>query len=146
MLEWAEECKDDPITDEEVDLREEGARENSGQLYAFLLFYTTLGPRQIVKGCRSNGAEAWRRLQHRFDLDTAQNQIGAMIRPLMPPKVKDLKLFNYAIEKWEEGLRKQQEVTGEAPLNDATKRALLTKMVPDDLGKHLKLNAGRLNS
>ena len=46
----------------------------------------------------------------------------------------------------EEGLRKQQEVTGEAPLTDSTKRALLIKMVPDDLGKYLKLNAGRLNS
>ena len=146
MLEWAEERKDEAITDEEVDLHEDGARENSGQLYTFLLFYTTLEPRQIVKGCRGNGAEAWRRLKHRFDPDNAQNQIGAMIRSLMPPKVKDLKLLNYAIEKWEEGLRKQQEVTGEAPLTDSTKRALLINMVPDDLGKYLKLNAGRLNS
>ena len=146
MLEWAEERKDEAITDEEVDLHEDGARENSGQLYTFLLFYTTLEPRQIVKGCRGNGAEAWRRLKHRFDPDNAQNQIGAMIRSLMPPKVKDLKLLNYAIEKWEEGLRKQQEVTGEVPLTDSTKRALLINMVPDDLGKYLKLNAGRLNS
>ena len=77
---------------------------------------------------------------------TAYNQVGAMIRSLQPPKVKDLKLLNYAIEKWEDGMRRQQEITGETPLNDATKRALLTNMVPDDLGRHLKLNAGRLDS
>ena len=90
--------------------------------------------------------EVWRRLKHRFSPDTAHNQVGAMIRSLQPPKIKDLELLNYALEKWEDGLRKQQEVTGEVPLNDATKRALLTKMVPDDLGRHLKLNATRLDS
>ena len=32
MLEWAEERKEEPITEEEVDLHDDGARENSGQL------------------------------------------------------------------------------------------------------------------
>ena len=36
--------------------------------------------------------------------------------------------------------------TGDVPLNDANNRALVIKMVPDDLDKHLKLNAGRLDS
>lgn len=59
-----------------------------------------------------------------------------MIRSLQPPRIKDVKDLYFASERWEEGLRRQQELTGEPPFNDATKRALLTSMVPDDRARH----------
>ena len=106
LMLWAEERKDESISQEEVELHDDGAREDSAQIYAYLLFYTSDEPRQIVKGCRGNGAEVWRRLKHRFNPDTACKQVGALVRSLQPPKVKDLTLLNYAPEKWGDGLSK----------------------------------------
>lgn len=74
-----------------------------------------------------------------------KKHIGATIRFLLPrmPRTKDL---HYAIEKWKEGPQCQQELTGEAPFDDAAKRALLTGIAPEDFAKHLKLNVRRLGS
>ena len=69
-----------------------------------------------------------------------------MLQALQPPKFAHLKNLMAGIEKWEEGIRRQHAITGEDPLTDGTKRAILVKMVPVELATHLQLNAPRLDS
>ncbi len=60
--------------------------------------------------------------------------------------MRELKNVSCALEKWEERLRRQQEATGEAPLNNAYKRTVVMNMMPDELGNWLKLNAAQFDS
>lgn len=63
-----------------------------------------------------------------------------------PPKIADMRSIFPAIGRWEEGLRRQQDKTGELPLDDGTKRSILLHMVPAKFSQHLKQNAWALNS
>ena len=48
-----------------------------------------------------------------------------------------------ALERWEDEIRKHDEITGAAMLNEATKKAIVTQMAPSELARHLRLNADR---
>lgn len=108
--------------------------------------HTTEKPRVNFKSCRRSGLEAWRKLKARHESTKELSHVSALLRALQPPNVKDLKVVLRALDHGEEGLRRQEENIGGPPLNDATQRAIMAQMAPDNLGRHLRLNARSLNS
>ena len=63
-----------------------------------------------------------------------------------PTKITDVRELLRAPERLEDEIRKHEENTGAAMLNEATKKAIATDMAPPELATHLKLNAHRYNT
>ena len=145
-LRWAEKHWEHPIEVNDVELETEMEAEENEALHAYLMVNTHGEPRTIIKGSLGNGLEAWRRLKNRYDPETEMNQIGATIRALNPPKVLNIGELLPAIERWEDELRRQEDVAGAPALNEPAKKAIVTEMVPEELGNHLRLNASKYQS
>ena len=128
-MKWAEN-KGDAITGfEEATLQIPQVTEvELRELYVYLLHYLIGEPRIIAKGSNGNGAEAWRRSKARYDPMSETSQVNVLLQVLQPSRAKNIKDILPCIEKWEEGLRRQETITGVEPLTDGTKRALLIKM------------------
>ena len=78
-------------------------------------------------------------MKSRYDPETEMNQIGATLKALRPARIVDIKDLLLALEKWEDEIRKHEEITGAATLNKATTKAIVTEMASPELATHLKL-------
>ena len=79
-----------------------------------------------------NGAESWRLLTARFDPKTTGKHMLLARRCVNPPKVNQAKDLHGAIDRWEEDVRRTQNVYKE-PLGEGLKRAILVEMLPSTL-------------
>lgn len=68
-----------------------------------------------------------------------------MSKILRPPKGK-VDNVSFLIEQWEEMVRKQDGRTGRQALTDDTKRAIMMKLCPPELERHLVLNSDRYDA
>ncbi len=146
-MKWVETKGDTKTNFEEIALHNPGVTEAEvRELYVYLMHYLIGEPRIIAKGAGGDGVEAWRRLKARYDPTSETSQVNVLLQVLQPAKAKNVKDILPAIEKWEEGLRRQQTLTGLEPLPDGTKRALLIKICTAEVARHLQLNARHLDS
>ncbi len=147
LMKWAEDKGEAGISLEEATLQNHGVTEGEvRELYVYLMHHLLGEPRIIAKGAAGNGAEAWRKLKVRYDPISETSQVNILLQVLQPTKAKNNKEILPCIERWEEGLRRQQTITGVEPLTDGTKRALLIKMCTPEVSRHLQLNARHLDS
>ena len=66
----------------------------------------------------------WRKLKSRCGPRTGINHIGATLRALRPMQTVDVKDLLLALEKWDDEIRKHEEGTGAAMLNEVTKNSV----------------------
>ncbi len=144
-IKWAEE-KQETVGFEEVTLNFPASEADIRELYVYLLHYLAGEPRIIAKGAVGNGVEAWRKLKNRYDPVSETSQVNLLLQVLQPNKVRNAKDLLRTTEKWEESIRRQHMITGADPITDGTKRALIIKMAPVEIARHLQLNAQRLDS
>ena len=77
------------------------------------------------KGAGGNGLEAWRKRKSRYDPESRNEPNRSDTECLRPMKIVDTKDLLPALAKWEDEIRKHEEVTGAAMLNKATKKAIV---------------------
>ena len=147
VMKWAESKGEVSVSIEEATLNNPRVSEGEiRELYVYLMHHLMGEPRIIAKGANGNGAEAWRKLKARYDPVSETSQVNVLLQVLQSVRAKNIKEILPCIEKWEEGLRRQQTITGIEPLTDGTKRALLIKMCTSEVARHLQLNARHLDS
>ena len=116
-------------------------------LYASLMVTTSQEPQKMVENTvEENGAEAWRQLHVRFDHQSAQSNLALMNKILNPDKVRKLADVPYAIAKWEDLVKRQENRTKEAVLLDSTRRAIIVNLCPEPMGDHLRTNMDRYDT
>ncbi len=146
-MKWGESKGDNSVTIEEATLNVPHFTETDArELYVYLMHHLLGEPRIIAKGANGNGIEAWRKLKMRYDPVSETSQVNVLLQVLQPTRARNVKETLSCIEKWEEGMRRQQTITGAEPLTDGTKRALLIKMCPAEMARHLQLNARHLDT
>ena len=110
-------------------------------------WYTPLeNPDPSSKEAGATATKHGEKLKNRFDPVTEMNHIGATLEALRPTNITDEKDLLPALERRKDEIRKHEEITGAASLNEATKKAIATDMAPPDLAAHWKLNAHRHNT
>ena len=102
----------------------------------------------IVMNCpRGQGLEAYRRLARRHDPSTGGRRRN-LLRLVLQQGRSSLEGLASALERWEEQVRRYERFRDERgnrqPLSEDIKTAALESLVPDELEKHLQLNASRL--
>ena len=126
----------------------EDVEEIDVQIYAILQTLCEKEPFQIVRSAgKSNGLEAWRKLNRRFDPSTGGRR-GAMLRTILsPPKCQKIDNLWASVESWEEAVRqyehrKRSDGTRHQ-LDDEIKVSILEQMCPVEIERHLQLNRSR---
>ena len=107
------------------------------------MLFTKGEARSIVRKCRPNGLEAWRKLTDRFDPPTVHHKAAMLTKLNNPVRVKKLVDIGKAVEEWEGLLRRYSEQEAE-PIPEAMKKAALMRIVPEDLERHLSLACSRI--
>ena len=160
VLAWAEE-EDSEITP--ADLRAAFGPTNptvatvdnleaiNAQLFAVLQSLCDKEAFNIIRSAgRSNGVDGWRRLVKRFDPFTGGRRRTMLQHLISPSKVTKLEDLSQAIETWEDQLRiyeSRRKADGTRHrLDDEIKIAVMEKLVPTELEKHLQLNRTRYTS
>ena len=146
VVKWAENKRNGAISPHDAEIETQVTQEENAELHYFLSTITGDEARIIVRSVPANGAEAWRKLKTRYEPQTEVNNIGGTLRVMQPNKINHVKNLMAGIERWEDDLRRQDEKMGSPVLTDASKRAILTAMVPDELKAHLQLNADRFET
>ena len=101
----------------------------------------------IVQNCGRNGLEAYRRLHRRYDPMTGGRKRN-LLRAIMSPQRVKLEELGTALETWEDMVSrydKKNARTGQPELPNDIKCSALEALVPEELEKHLQLNASRLS-
>lgn len=136
--------KDVVVTMDEVeavqDVRDAGYL--ARQLYASLIFHTTGEAQKMVENVpQANGVEAWRRLVRRWDPASAQAGLSLMNAILFPIPAKKISEMPMVLEKWDAMVAKQERRTRGIAVTDSTKMAIVIRMCPPELAKHLRINS-----
>lgn len=119
------------------------------EIYVLLTQYMSGDSFDIVMNCpRGRGLEAYRRLARRHDPSTGGRRRN-LLRLVLQPGRSSLEGLASALERWEEQVRRYERFRDERgnrqPLSEDIKTAALESLVPDELEKHLQLNANRLS-
>lgn len=157
VLEWAEDF-DTEITATEIKAAFgpvnpthqtiEDVEEISGQLYAILQTLCEKEAFQVVRSAgKSQGLEAWRKLNRRFDPSTGGRR-GAMLRAILSPqKCTKLDHLWAAVETWEENVRQYEQRRRSdgtrQQLDSEIKVSILEQLCPVEIERHLQLNRSR---
>ena len=100
----------------------------------------------VPRGC---GLEAFRLLSCRCDPATGDSR-KKFLRAVLQPGRSSMEELGASQEKWEDLVRRcerSRDAHGRAaPLTDDIKQAALAALVPQELERHLQMNAGRLSS
>jgi hypothetical protein len=150
--------QDDPISESDLDdmfgsSALEGERIEDliykvNQIYHALQGLTELEPFEIVENVElGNGAEAWRRLNRRFDPTTAGRRRNLLNMIIKPDRITDVFQVFQALEAWEGAvrryeLRRRPDGTRQK-LDSDIKIAGVLSLMPTVLEEHLELNASR---
>ena len=99
----------------------------------------------IVSNCgRSNGLEAWRRLNRRYDPSTGGRK-KTLLKHILNPSRVTLDELSGAIEKWTDSVRmyeRRKDRNGDrSAIPDDIKISALEALVPKELEKHMLLNS-----
>jgi hypothetical protein len=118
------------------------------EVYVLLTQYMSGDSFDIVMNCpRGQGLEAYRRLARRHDPSTGGRRRN-LLRTVLQPGRSSLENLASALERWEEQVRRYERFRDERgnrqPLSEDIKMASLESLVPDELERHLQLNATRL--
>ena len=100
----------------------------------------------IARNCKKSGMEAWRRLHKRFD-PASGGRRRVLLKAVMNPNRVDIKDLGKGLEAWENLVaryNKKQERLGKPVLDDDVKISAVESLVPEDVEKHLSLNASRM--
>eukprot|EP00959_Pyramimonas_sp_CCMP1952_P099463 2079355-Pyramimonas_sp.AAC.1 len=100
----------------------------------------------IVQSCAGNGLEALRLLHRRFD-SLSGGRRRTLLRAIMSPSKVKIEELGAALQTWEAmvtSYNKKAQKLGEAQIADDFLASALEAMVPEELEKHLQLNASRL--
>lgn len=123
------------------------------QVRVILTQLTDKEPFDIVHNSGSDavgGAEAWRRLNRRYDPSTSVMHIGLMNLCLQPGRVANLNDLPGALEKWDHNLHRlaaKRDPTGKSyDLPDHVKHGVLLGMLPSALADYVHLNITRLST
>ena len=123
------------MSTEKIKIDDENAdgKAASAELYFVLSSKTSGEAFDLVKTVEDlNGAESWRLLTARFDPKTIGKPVLLARRCVNPPKVNQAKDLPGAIDRWEDDVRRIQNVYKE-PLGEGLKRAILVEMLPSTL-------------
>ena len=126
----------------------EDVEEISGQLYAILQTLCEKEAFQVVRSAgKSQGLEAWRKLNRRFDPSTGGRR-GAMLRAILSPqKCTKLDHLWAAVETWEENVRQYEQRRRSdgtrQQLDSEIKVSILEQLCPVEIERHLQLNRSR---
>ena len=146
-LDWAR-AKEEAITADSIALELSSlgdALTVSKQVYTALASLTDGEALSIVMNDPAcNGLECWRRLNKRFDPQTAGRHKNAMAA-ILSVKSVSLKELPAAIEKWEQKVRHYEDSAKRA-VPDDVKTAALTEMCPQALAQHVRLHYARLDT
>ena len=105
----------------------------SAELYYVLSSNTSGEAFDLVKTVEDlNGAESWRPLTARFNPKTIGEHMLLARRCVKPPKVNQAKDLPGAIDRWDEDVRRIQNVY-KKPLGEGLERAKLVEMLPSTL-------------
>ena len=124
----------------------EGAMQLVAQLKSLLSYLTEGEAWSIVQNCNRNGLEAWRKLHKRFDPVTGGRRRNLLRAIMAPARIKVEDIGN-ALQVWEKMVDRYDQrssLKGEPRLSEDLKCSAVEGMMPEDLEKHLQLNANRL--
>ncbi|CAK0855964.1 unnamed protein product [Prorocentrum cordatum] len=154
LLEWSAdqggEVELDAVRDEFGELQDDPERRVeqleaiTHQLFTALIQLTEGESLNIVKNSKKNPYEAWRRLQKRFDPATGGRKRN-LLRTILNPgrcRIDDLQA---SIERWENYVSRYEKKVNHA-MDDELKLAGFEALVPEELEKHLIMNANRLQT
>jgi len=155
MLDWAQEQPEE-ISMHDVMLkfgeeadeldRVEGALAMNIQIKSLLGHLTEGEAWNIVHNCDKCGLEAWRKLHRRCDPMTGGRRRN-MLRAIMTPARVKLEEVGNALQVWEEMVERYERrgtLRGEPPLAEDIKCSAVEGMMPEELERHLQMNAARL--
>jgi len=117
------------------------------QFKTVLSHLTEMEAYSIVQNCSRNGLEAWRRLHRRYDPITGGRRRN-LLRAIMAPQRVKIEDLGAALETWEDMVsryNKKNTRLKQAELPDDIKCSALEAMVPEELERHLQMNAARLS-
>ena len=96
---------------------------------------------------KTNGLEAWGRLCKRYDPSTGGRRRALLRSVLNPSRVNKMEELSAAVESWEEQVRQyetRRKLDGTRPtLDEDIRVAILEKICPAGVEKHLQLNQAR---
>eukprot|EP00959_Pyramimonas_sp_CCMP1952_P315566 6604652-Pyramimonas_sp.AAC.1 len=98
----------------------------------------------IVKNSKKSPYEAWRRLQKRFDPATGGRKRN-LLRTILNPGRSKIDDLQASIERWENFVSRYEKKVGHV-MDDELKLAGFEALVPEELEKHLIMNANRLQT
>ncbi len=120
-----------------------GMTDFNNQLYTALAALTEGEALSITMNTdQRNGLELWRKLNRRFDPQTASRKTDA-ISTIIHRKSVPLASLSDEIEKWEELVRQHENSTGKS-VDEYVKCSALIKICPAQLAEHIKLNLGQV--
>eukprot|EP00971_Amphidinium_carterae_P348034 6490285-Amphidinium_carterae.1 len=125
-----------------------GIQSRSYQLFAMLASLTAERPAEIVRSLREsrNGYEAWRLLVLEYEPQLAASKYTLLYELLEAKELDGLDPEHYqsAIMRWEEKIRRYEQMPGDKPGEGATlaediKRAILLKKAPSAMQAYLRV-------
>ena len=152
-LEWALD-QEGTFTTDDVELFFGGADENfideiSGlntQIKSVLASATEAEAWTIVQAAPKNGLLAWQQLHRRFD-SMSGGRRRTLLRAILAPSRVKVEELGTALQTWEgmvTAYNKKAQKLQEAQIADDFLASALESMVPEELERHLQLNASRL--
>ena len=122
----------------------------NGQLYLCFAALTEGETNDLVVGAGpGNGAEAWRKVNKRWDPAIAGRKNALLKQIIHPPRCKMEDLVG-CWERWEEQVRRYERRKTEGgerlKIQDETLMAAFESLVPEDLENHLVLNRKRIKN
>lgn len=133
--------EDNNLEEQDYDLMDDRMRENARQVYFSLTMLLSGTPLGIVKKTkRSNGLEAYRMLSKRYNPQSKGRNL-ARLWNILNAKFGDKKHeFMDKLTSWEQEIEEYEAVT-EDKISDAVRCAVVSERSPDEVSKHLLLNA-----
>ena len=104
----------------------------SGDIFNVLVTLTSGEPLQMLQTCGFNGAEAWRRLVHRYNPNTPLRAMNLMMQVVAPARSQEMRNVPADLDRWETKVHMLKRDFGK-DLSDRMKSAILISFLPVDV-------------